>query len=220
MEDKKEFNSVYEKLFHIQQNIKCGKGKRNDFGKFNYRNSEMILEAAKPLAKEVGCAILLSDELCYIGERYYVKAKAELVDISTGNSIITYAYAREEKERKGMDASQITGSSSSYARKYALGGLLALDDGRDADSMDNSGLDTVEAPDEETLKKCKAMSVEEEKNQIRDIVSSMSEVDPDLIKYQEILYTTIGKGYKDFKIKDCDDKDVIDTILALLLKNK
>lgn len=212
--------TIYEKLMYIQQNMKCGKGKRNEFGGFNYRNAEMILEAAKPVLSAIGCVILLNDELVYIGERYYVKAEAKLVDIKTGDSLACYAYAREEKDRKGMDASQITGSSSSYARKYALGGLLAIDDGKDADSMDNRHIGTVEAPDEGLLKECAAMDIEEEKDQIRAIVSDMSEADPDLKRYQEVLYSVLGESYGSFKVKDCDDKKVIDSILAILKKNK
>jgi hypothetical protein len=122
-------------LHTIQKTLKVGKDNRNDFGKYNYRNCSDILEAVKPLLPE-GFYITLSDELVMIGERYYVKATATLSN-GTESHFVT-AFARESEDKKGMDDSQITGSTSSYARKYALNGLLSIDDTKDADSMDNS----------------------------------------------------------------------------------
>lgn len=123
-------------LTKIQQELHAPKGKRNDFAKFNYRNAEDILGAVKPLLKKYDSAITLSDEIVEVGGRIYVKATATLK--SGKEEVQTTAYAREQLTRKGMDESQITGSASSYARKYALQGLLAIDDGKDADSMDNT----------------------------------------------------------------------------------
>lgn len=129
--------SVYEKLLHIQQNIKAPKTQKNEFGNFNFRSCEDIQEAAKPLLLEQKCVLVTGDELVLIGDRYYVKATARLVDCENGESVENVAYAREALNRPKMDDSQLTGSASSYARKYALNGLLCLDDVKDADGMNN-----------------------------------------------------------------------------------
>ena len=120
----------------IQTTLIAKKGQFNNFGKYNYRSMEDILESVKPLLQKHGCMITLTDEMVMIGERIYVKAKASIIN-SDNQSISTYAYARESLSKKGMDESQITGTASSYARKYALNGLLAIDDTKDADTMDN-----------------------------------------------------------------------------------
>lgn len=127
--------SIREKLLAIQTELKVPKDKYNSFGNYNYRNAESIMEAVKPLLKKYNCVLSLTDSIEYIGDRYYVKAMADIyeADTSTVTSICSVAYAREEETKKGMDASQITGSASSYARKYALNGLFILDDTKDAD---------------------------------------------------------------------------------------
>ena len=125
---------VLTKLFNIQQELKVPKNQRNTFGNYNFRNCEDIMEASKPVCKKYNTLLTCSDELIQVGERYYVKATATLYDLDSDESISTTAEAREEETKKGMDASQITGASSSYARKYALNGLLQLDDNKDADS--------------------------------------------------------------------------------------
>ena len=123
-------------LFKIQQALKVPKGQRNSFGNYNYRSCENILEAVKPLLKEHESTITLSDEMVLIGDRYYIKATALFID-SDSNEIVVTAYAREPLSKKGMDESQITGTSSSYARKHALNRILAVDDTKDADTMHN-----------------------------------------------------------------------------------
>ena len=120
----------------IQHKLKAPKGQYNSFGKYNYRSCEDILEGVKPLLKEHNLALLINDEIVQIGERYYVKATAKITD---GRECVSAtAYAREPDTKKGMDESQITGATSSYARKYALNALLCIDDTKDADTMDNS----------------------------------------------------------------------------------
>jgi hypothetical protein len=126
-------------LAQIQSELKAPKGQRNTFGKYNYRSCEDILEAVKPLLQQRGLVILITDDIVQIGERYYVRATATIYD-SEGSSISNSALAREELKRTGMDASQITGATSSYARKYALNGLFAIDDTKDADAT-NKGQD-------------------------------------------------------------------------------
>lgn len=119
------------KLLKFQTELKAPKGQFNKFGNYNYRSCEDILEALKPLLAREGCTLTLSDEIVEIGGRVYVKATATLTD-GTATERVT-AYAREEESKKGMDASQVTGAASSYARKYALNGLFCIDDTKDAD---------------------------------------------------------------------------------------
>lgn len=132
--------NIQEKLMHIQQEIKATKDLRNDFGRFNYRNAENIFESAKPLCAKYKVVLKVSDELEEKCGHPYIKAVAELYDTESqeGQWVMgSVAYARIPDSKKGMDDSQICGSASSYARKYALGGLFCLDDNKDPDSMDN-----------------------------------------------------------------------------------
>lgn len=128
--------TIHQKLIAIQTELKAPKSQFNKFGGYNYRNCEDILEAVKPLCAKHDVVPLLSDEIVMIGERYYVKGIAKITDGK--DEIVTTAFARESFDKKGMDESQITGSASSYARKYALNGLFCIDDTKDADFMDNS----------------------------------------------------------------------------------
>ena len=126
-----------EKLAIIQRELKAPKDQRNTFGNYNYRSCEDILEEVKPLLD--GAILTLSDEMVEVGGRVYVKATALFIDGDYEKA--TTAFAREPEDRKGMDASQITGTASSYARKYALNGLFLIDDTKDADTMDNTKKD-------------------------------------------------------------------------------
>lgn len=120
-------------LIRIQNELKAPKGQYNSFGKYSYRSCEDILEAVKPLLSSYDCILTLSDEITLVGERYYVKATAILMNGASEKVEVT-AYAREEADKKGMDGSQITGAASSYARKYALNGLFCIDDTKDSDT--------------------------------------------------------------------------------------
>jgi hypothetical protein len=124
------------KLTEVQRNLKANKSKFNSFGKYRYRSCEDILEAVKPLLE--GMTLVISDEIVLVGDRYYIKSTAVIKDVETGETESSTAYAREPLDKKGMDESQITGTASSYARKYALNGLLCIDDTKDADTMDNT----------------------------------------------------------------------------------
>lgn len=126
--------SIYNKLAFVQSALKAPKSQFNKFGNYNYRNCEDIIEAVKPLLFQHGLLLMLTDDIQQIGERYYVRATAMVVDVQDGGQLSVEAYAREEQDKKGMDGSQITGASSSYARKYALNGLFAIDDTKDSDT--------------------------------------------------------------------------------------
>ena len=130
----KKMKEINIKLMNIQQELKAPKGQYNSFGKYAYRSCEDILEAVKPLLKKEKVVLTISDELQYIGNRYYIKATATLIDTESEAIISNSAYSREEETKKGMDGSQITGASSSYARKYALNGLFGIDDNKDSDT--------------------------------------------------------------------------------------
>lgn len=119
-------------LKKIQAELKAPKGQYNSFGKYHYRSAESILEAVKPLLATYGAELTLSDDIIEVGGRIYVKATAKITD-GTEN-VVTTAFAREPEDKKGMDSSQITGTASSYARKYALNGLFLIDDTKDADT--------------------------------------------------------------------------------------
>lgn len=139
--DEKDNNrmNIYEKLSAIQTELKAPKGQYNSFGKYKYRSCEDILEALKPILAKYKCALTLSDSICDIDRagtpRFYVRAMATLIDCEEGcERVVNYAFAREDEVKKGMDGSQITGTASSYARKYALNGLFLIDDTKDADT--------------------------------------------------------------------------------------
>ena len=131
-------NTILQKLAGVQINLKAPKSKTNSFGKYNYRSCEDILEAVKPLLNTVGLVLLINDEIIFIEGRFYVKATATIYDTETGESLYCSAYAREADTKSGMDAAQVTGACSSYARKYALNALLCIDDTKDADSDEHA----------------------------------------------------------------------------------
>ena len=148
-------------LAKIQALVKAPKGQFNNFGKYKYRSCEDIVEAIKPIINQLGFALILSDEVVLIGQRFYIKATATLTD---GKETYTAtAFAREEEVKKGMDGSQITGASSSYARKYALNGLFAIDDTKDADST-NTG--------KEELKTASPVISDKEKDYLTELLEN------------------------------------------------
>ena len=131
--------NIRQKLQGIQSSLKAPKGQTNKFGGYKYRSAEDILEAVKPLLSKFEATLMLIDEVVEVGGRVYVKATAKLGDTDTDDYIETTAFAREAEVKKGMDEAQITGSASSYARKYALNGLLCIDDTKDPDATNDHG---------------------------------------------------------------------------------
>lgn len=132
-------HNIRQKLQGIQSSLKAPKGQTNKFGGYKYRSCEDILTAVKPLLAEWGCSIVIQDDIVEVGGRVYVKATASLADNETELAVSATAFAREAEVKKGMDDAQITGSASSYARKYALNGLFAIDDTKDADATNDHG---------------------------------------------------------------------------------
>lgn len=156
------------RVSHVQIELKAPKGQYNSFGKYKYRSCEDILEAVKPICNRYSIVLTVSDELVNLGERFYVKATATLRDTDSDECISNVAYAREPEEKKGMDDSQITGTASSYARKYALNGLFCIDDTKDADTDEYKRQTTKEEKKEELVvpicEKCKRVVIDYERN--------------------------------------------------------
>lgn len=130
--------TLVERLQAVQSELKAPKGQTNKFGNYRYRSAEDILEALKPLLNKNKLALIITDEMVEIGGRVYVKSAAAVID-SIGAQLSVNAYAREAEDKKGMDVAQISGSASSYARKYALNGLFCIDDTKDADATNTHG---------------------------------------------------------------------------------
>ena len=145
---------VYKKLLEVQRQLNVPKGQRNEFGKYNFRSCEDILSALKPLLAEVKATLIITDELVMQGDWHYIKSTVTFIDCEDEKSVSNTAYAREEQQKKGMDVCQVTGSASSYARKYALNGLFCIDDTKDADFkvsyMDDEKLETLKKELERT----------------------------------------------------------------------
>lgn len=129
-----EGKAIYAALQAVQRDLKAPKGQYNSFGKYKYRSCEDIVEAVKPLLNDNGLILTMSDDVICVTDRVYIKATCKVIDVATGDSIESSAMAREALQKKGMDESQVTGTASSYARKYALNGLFAIDDNKDTDT--------------------------------------------------------------------------------------
>lgn len=170
--------NIYKKLAYVQENLHVAKTKYNKFGDFYYRSCEDILVALKPLLKEQELILNIADDVVLIGERYYVKAIASIIDCSSGEKISATAFARENIEKAKMDVAQVTGSASSYARKYALNGLLCLDDAKDPDHYDNS------QPTPPIPKKPPTISDEQETILMRKIIEHDKDINQILSNYK------------------------------------
>ncbi|QUH21453.1 ERF family protein [Alkaliphilus sp. B6464] len=194
--------SIFEKLLKIQTELKAPKGQYNSFGKYHYRSCEDILEGLKPLLEEHKATLVINDEITQIGDRYYVKATATLIDAEEGQEITSTSYAREDETKKGMDLSQVTGSTSSYARKYALNGLFCIDDTKDSDSTNTHGK-TKDKPAKTDDKPKQSSSSKKENKEANSgsCVDCGVEIKPAVETYSKQYY---GKGL----CMDCQKKNV------------
>lgn len=207
--------NIYKKLYNVQQSLKAPKDLHNSFANYNYRTTEAILQACKPLLKENNLIILLDDEVETKGEYNYIRATAKIVDIETGEHIETSALAREDRDRKKFDAPQISGSCSSYARKYALSGLLAIDNTKDSD-VTNTQQDEEEhkAPKEDkptfagpASEKVNVKNIwtKGTTNQEEDKVISFNQSSQDLITKSEMMFIYsrgFQAGYSQDQVKN------------------
>lgn len=176
---------VMSKLVKIQQKLKAPKGQYNGFGKYYYRSCEDIMTAVKPLCAEHDAVLTVTDDMVLIGERFYVKATATLHNLEGTKAVSVSAFARESDSKAGMDSAQITGSASSYARKYALNGLFCIDDTKDADAL---------PPSESKPSENKASESKVSAKQIADLQS--------LAKQKGVAIEAIVSGYSLASIKD------------------
>lgn len=163
-------------LIQIQKELKAPKNQYNAFGEYHYRSAEDILEALKPLLAKYDCILTLTDEIIFIGNRYYICAFATIKN-STGEQIVVKAFAREQESKTKMDASQITGAASSYARKYALNGLFLIDDTKDADATNTHGKEEVKEDNGQIEEKITLSEINSAKNteELRLIWEGLSE---------------------------------------------
>ena len=171
--------NIFEKLLNVQIELKAPKGQYNSFGKYKYRSCEDILESLKPVLEKNKLTMFISDDIVCINNRNYVKATVHLVNNEKlGEAVQVSALAREEETKKGMDGSQITGSSSSYARKYALNGMFAIDDTKDSDSTNTHGKDNSD--DKEKL--------------IKEITKDITQDDDELLEKMLAYYKKNNLG--------------------------
>lgn len=219
-------NTIYKKLLNIQRDLKAPKGQYNNFGKYSYRNAEDIMEALKPLLVENNAITYVEDDTIeYIGQRYYLVATISFVDVETGEKITVKARAREEENKKGMDGSQITGASSSYARKYALSGLFLIDDNKDADSNEYHKQNDQQKPKQKGQQQ-QGNQQGQEQNQVRYIDNTQYQEINDLIndiaKIKGMPFDTLAnyvlseklKGLQDFHRVQVGDYEVLKNYLT------
>ena len=191
-----ETKKIYEKLAKVQSELKAPKGQFNSFGKYHYRSQEDILEAVKPILSRQGMTINLTDDIALVGERYYVKSTAIVSDGT--DTISVTAFAREPSEKKGMDESQITGTASSYARKYALNGLFAIDDTKDSDAEEQPK-PTIEKREATPLPKQPTNKLDE------DLLKEASSLKIDLNKVATYLKKNVQELTND-DLKSCIER--------------
>lgn len=175
--------NIYEKLIKVQNELKAPKNQFNSFGKYNYRSCEDILEALKPICLANKALTIITDDIINVDGRQYVKATVMFIDIETGEKLEVSASAREEESKKGMDGSQVTGASSSYARKYALNGIFCIDDTKDSDATNTHGKDKSKGLTEAQVKRLYA-------------IGNKGKISPSQI------YSTCRKEYNIDKIED------------------
>ncbi|MGX4307346.1 ERF family protein [Clostridioides difficile] len=192
-----ETNNVYIKLVNIQSTLKAPKSQFNSFGKYNYRSCEDILEGLKPILKEEKALVILDDKVVQIGTRFYVEATATLIDAETGEKVSAKALAREDETKKGMDLAQVTGSVSSYARKYALNGLFCIDDTKDSDATNKHGNEQKKKEVNESelnILYSLGESIEKDKNRVdSEVYKKFGKLAVDLTKQE---YEKVLNGYK------------------------
>ena len=196
--------NLYQKLLKVQSELVAPKSQYNSFAKYNYRSCEDILEAVKPLLNQSGLTLKIEDDLVLVGDRYYVKSTATVIDVETNDRESASAFAREELTKKGADASQITGSSSSYARKYALNGLFCIDDTKDADSTNKHGKEDKKESKgnnltEPQLKRLYALGykVGYDFTTVKQHIMTKFKVEPSSMTKEQ--YDTMCNGYEELK---------------------
>lgn len=194
---------IYEKLSAIQKDLFVPKDRKNEFGKYNYRSCEDILRAVKPLCDANKTVLFLDAEISNVGDEIFIIAKATLRDLEDGSEISVNGYAKHEKEKKGMDGSQISGSATSYARKYALAGLFGIDNEKDSDA-------TNDTPKEE-MKTTEAVPVEKKADEVKVGRAHIATL-KDAMKQKGVTDKTV---LETFKVKTFEDLTIAQFKVAL-----
>ena len=192
-------DNLYQKLLAIQGELKCNKSQYNSFGKYSYRSCEDILEAVKSLLVKYQATIIITDEIKLIGDRYYVEAKVKFIDVVSGQFIENSALAREDENKKGMDLAQVTGSCSSYARKYALNGMFCIDDCKDADATNNGKEDNNKSHSQVDAS---ARKLSDKQLARLYAIANKAGTDKDLVKQQ--VFKKFNKEVKDLSKQEYD----------------
>lgn len=186
--------TIHNALLYIQGNLKAPKDKRNNFGGYNYRSCEGILNAVKPLLQETDTTLVLTDEVVLIGDRFYVKSTATLSN-GTDAPIVTSALAREDLAKKGMDGAQLTGATSSYARKYALNAMFAIDDSVDSDYTNKHKDDEASIEEQAIMELNAAQTVET----LKSVYNKYIEIEPKFASKSSSVYKTVLKRGAELK---------------------
>lgn len=192
-------DSIYKKLLDVQTELKAPKGQFNKFGNYSYRSCEDILESLKPLLKQVKATVVLTDEIKLVGDRYYIEATCKFIDIETGDVLENTSLAREDENKKGMDLAQVTGSCSSYARKYALNGMFCIDDVKDADATNNGKEDNNKSHSQVDAS---ARKLSDKQLARLYAIANKAGADKDLVKQQ--VFKKFGKEVKDLTKPEYD----------------
>ena len=201
---------LYSKLALIQGELKAPKNQFNSFGKYKYRSCEDILEAAKPICIKHGAVLTVSDKVVFIGERYYIEASAILTDTEDDKQVINTASARESETKKGMDDSQITGTASSYARKYALNGLFCIDDTKDADTDEHKNQTNT------TVTKITADTTKVTLPMLQDIIKKCGKTEAEYIEWYNEKENT--KNISELKYMPQETKQHLFSVLSKKVK--
>lgn len=202
---------IREKLCNIQNELKVPKNQFNKFGNYKYRSCEDIIEAVKEVAKKYNAVLVIDDELILIGDRYYIKAVATILDIESNEEISVNAFAREDINKKGMDLSQLTGSTSSYARKYALNGLLGIDDTKDDDTKDVDTKYNTPKQKETDNKNVKIDKNKDVKQELNRLITDLNLDKKEIALKYNLTVKSNEQDYKNVidKIKNTDKLEVI-----------
>ena len=192
-------DSIYKKLLDVQTELKAPKSQFNKFGGYTYRSCEDVLEGLKPLLTQVKATVILTDEIKLVGDRYYIEATCKFIDIETGEVLENKSLAREDENKKGMDLAQVTGSCSSYARKYALNGMFCIDDVKDADATNNGKEDNNKSHSQVDAS---ARKLSDKQLARLYAIANKAGADKDLVKQQ--VFKKFGKEVKDLSKQEYD----------------
>lgn len=204
--------NLRQKLMKIQTELKAPKNLYNSFGKYKYRNAEGIQEALKPLEAQYNVTVIINDEICEIAGRVYVRSAVTIIDCDTTDSITVSAYAREADVKKGMDEAQVTGATSSYARKYALNALFLLDDTKDVDSEEYQSQSK-----KATSKKVETAPAQPEEDDGISFVGYSGNIRQELVDYCAQHGMDVGEVAKTYKLNNKSSDEEFKTALKRLI---